>query len=620
MTLVRILNRPIKLRHRTHLPVLTPILSRSFHTDGKKGLKGNAKLGDNFFSKFMRQDRKFEEFYQSDVTKNPLFEKIDKNLLRTVSKEAYSEGYIDGGSRNGGGFPTKTIISMVVLGCIFYFAFTSIVGFFENALKGEDKDTDKDIDYMVENSEKKFLDVRGMDEILSEFHQVVDLLTNPEKYKEIGAKVPKGILLNGKPGTGKTLIAKAIAGEAGVPFLYAAGSQFDEMYVGVGAKRIRKLFEQARENAPCIVFIDEIDAVGGKRKTGGSTSDYSRMTINQLLQEMDGFKSNDDVIVIGATNLKAVLDPALLRPGRFDLVIDVPNPNKKGRKEILKHYFNRVKHNESINVERLASITGGLNGSQLENIVNQAAIKAVRDRHIEVDTSHLEYAFDKITMGPELLSMEQSADGMRKTAIHEGGHCLLAYLLNKDGVYDAKPRKATITRRGGALGHVSFQQDEKADEESQSLEHLRSHLIVGMGGRAAEAIFFGESKVHTGAYSDMQGALRIAKNIVCGASGHPDQVKGRMIDTEDSSEKTKEMVDRLIDHEIDLAYKRATEMLKENSKLHNILIDAMLKFKTLDLEEIDLVIKSRSLSAVERSRSEHERTRTKARKVQEETD
>lgn len=588
------------------------ISSRLFHKDPKEGKsygnEPNSTVQDKFFKQFMPKEKQFTKYYFDEVKGNPLYGRIEPSLLRSVSKESFYEGRMVASSNaatHGNMGKVISLLIFIALSVGMYYMFSQL---FVKGLNGE-LGQSEDKEYLVENSEKSFSDVRGMEEILSEFQQVVDLLTNGEKYREIGAKVPKGILLNGSPGTGKTLIAKAIAGEAKVPFLYAAGSQFDEMYVGVGAKRIRKLFEEARENAPCIVFIDEIDAVGGKRKTGGSTSDYSRMTINQLLQEMDGFRSNDDVIVIGATNLKSVLDPALLRPGRFDLIIEVPLPNKQGRKEILNHYFDKVKHNGSVNVESLASITGGLTGAQLENIVNQAAIKAVRDSDKVVDTSHLEYAFDKITMGPELLSMEQSPDGMRKTAIHEGGHCLIAHLLHKSGEYDAKPRKATITRRGGALGHVSFQQGDKADEESQSIQHLKSHLVVAMGGRAAESIFFGEEKVHTGAYSDMQQAYNIAKSIVCNSSGAASQIKGRLIEPSESSEKKKEEVDFLIDNEVDIAYKRAVQILNENSKIHNVLIDAMMKFKTLDMEEIELVIKNKSLSAIERRRTDLEKTR-----------
>jgi ATP-dependent metalloprotease len=448
-----------------------------------------------------------------------------------------------------------------------------------------------------------------MPEILDEFEQVVDLIRNKDRYAAMGAKLPGGVLLNGPPGTGKTLIAKAIAGEAGVPFLYASGSQFDEMYVGVGASRMRKLFKEAREQSPCIIFIDEIDAVAGKRNTSGEGSpSYARMTINQLLQEMDGLKENENIIVLAATNLKGVIDPALLRPGRFDLIIDVPTPDKKGREEILEHYFSKVKHDSTINIKRIADVTAGFTGASLANIVNQAAIKAVNEGHKKVDLSHLEFAFDKITMGPELKSMKQNLAGETKTAIHEGGHCLIAYLLHKNGEYALRPRKATVTRRGGALGHVSFMSDDKSDESSQSLQHLRAHLVVGMGGRAAEAIFHGETKVCTGAASDMQQAFKIAQSIVCQASAG-DQVKGRMIDLNSASETKKAEVDKLIDAEIDIAYKRAIYLLKKESKLHQMLIEAMIKFKTLDADEIELLLTKKSLKAVQLMREENEKIR-----------
>ena len=264
----------------------------------------------------------------------------------------------------------------------------------------------------------------------------------------------------------------------------------------------------------------------------------------------------------------------------------------------MEHYFAKVEHQPNIDIKRIAGISAGMTGASLANIVNQAAIKAVRMGHDKVDLSHLEFAFDKITMGPELKSMKQNNEGERKTAIHEGGHCLVAYLLFKSGEYDSQPRKATVTRRGGALGHVSFMNHEDSDESSQSLEHLRSHLAVAMGGRAAEAIFSGESNVCTGASSDMEQALKIAYNIVCGASAG-EQVKGRMIDMNSASESKKTEVDALIDAEIDMAYKRAFELLTTEADLHNILIDGMLQFKTLDAEEIDLLLTEKSLQSVQ---------------------
>lgn len=605
------LSRPLVTVHSRYFKQ-APSIGRSSSKSG--GEKGQSGVKDRFLAKFSYgHSKQFDSFFERDVRQSALYTKVEPTLLRAIAKESFTEGTM---ARGGGSSRATTValtaIWLLFFGVLFYFISDATKRISKSAKESGFFGEQDEEEYLVENSDKNFSDVRGMDEILEEFYQAVDLLTNNDKYADIGAKVPKGILLNGPPGTGKTLIAKAIAGEAGVPFLYAAGSQFDELYVGVGAKRIRKLFDQARNNAPCIIFIDEIDAVGGKRKSGGQSSDYSRMTINQLLQEMDGFKGNDGVLVVAATNLKDVLDPALLRPGRFDLCVDVPNPNKKGRKEILEHFFSKVKHNSAaISLDKIASITSGMTGAQLENIVNQAAIRAVRQRHDIVDLGHLEYAFDKITMGPELKSMDQNAEGMRKTAIHEGGHCLLAHLLYNQGEAEVRPRKATITRRGSALGHVSFQMKEDANEESESLLHLRAHLVVAMGGRAAEAIFFGEDKVHTGAMSDMQQALRIARTIVCSASGNPSQVKGRLIDanTDITSQKKKELVDDLIDLEIDQAYKRALVMLKENSKIHQSLIDAMLKYRTLDSDEIDLIMKSKGLSAIERRRKELESSR-----------
>lgn len=551
-------------------------------------------------------------WYQREV--GDRYKNVTPDDKINLAKEAYLSGQLTGQAGPTADMKKMLMDSLVrIIGWIFmggliYYMFVNMV-----EVGSIGPSNIKEHDYMVEDSNKSFKDVKGMPEILSEFEQVVDIIKNKEKYQAMGAELPRGVLLAGPPGTGKTLIAKAIAGEAGVPFLYAAGSQFDEMYVGVGAKRVRQLFEEARENSPCIIFLDEVDAVGGKRGNSPYDTSSSRMTINQLLQEMDGFKTDENVIVIGATNLKSVLDPALMRPGRFDITIDVPMPDKDGRQDILEHYFGKVKHDETVNVERIASITQGMSGAQLSNIVNQAAIKAVREGHKFIDLSHLEFAFDKITMGPELKSMKQNLEAERKTAIHEGGHCLLAYLLHKAGVYGNKPRKATVTRRGGALGHVSFMADSKKDESSESLEHLRSHLVVAMGGRAAEAIFAGEDKVCTGAMSDMQQAEQIARNIVCNASAG-DQVKGRRIDLEKSSQKKIEEVDKLIDVEIEAAYQKALNMLRADSKLHHLLIDAMMEYKTIDYDEIDLLMSTQSPSKLKKARDEAEKRRKTERK------
>jgi len=604
--------RPILSRHWLHIQrpaTSSVILSRSFHTDASSTDQSNKPFWDRG-SGSEHANAQFSKYFK-DLKHNEAYRNVDPLLVHALSKEAYLSGREDARGTGPPGWVAlfSPVLKWIVLLIVLYMIFDQTKKIGLNVFSSMEGDK-FDQEYLVETSTKDFSDVKGLPEILGEFEQVVDLIKNKDKYDGMGAKLPRGILLNGPPGTGKTLIAKAIAGEAGVPFLYASGSQFDEMYVGVGAKRMRKLFSEAREQSPCIIFIDEIDAVGGKRgnRGGGSEGSYARMTINQLLQEMDGLMENQNVIVIGATNLKNVIDPALLRPGRFDLTIDVPHPSKEGREEILNYYFSKVKHTKAIDVSKIAAVTTGSSGAQLANIVNQAAIRAVRQGHKEVDLSHLQYAYDKITMGPELLSMKQNADGERKTAIHEGGHCLLAYLLNKEGVYDNKPRKMTVVRRGGALGHVSFISDESSDENSQSLQSLRSHLVVGMGGRAAEAIFAGEEKVCTGASSDMNQALKIAQQIIMSASAG-DQVKGRMIDLQTSSEKKKEEVDRLIDTEIDIAYKKAKSMLENESERHNLLIDAMLKFKTLDYEEIDLLLSKKSLEALQNHREENEKKR-----------
>merc|ERR1712131_519838 len=363
--------KPILSRNWLHIQrpsTSRVILSRSFHTDGSSSDQSNKPFWDRG-SGSAHANAQFSKYFK-DLKNNEAYRNVDPLLVHALSKEAYLSGREDARG-NGPSFLVQMfaqVAKWVVIVGLLYLLFDQVkkIGFnFFSNMEGDKFEQE----YLVETSTKDFSDVKGLPEILGEFEQVVDLIKNKDKYDGMGAKLPRGILLNGPPGTGKTLIAKAIAGEAGVPFLYVAGSQFDDKYVGVGAKRVRKLFEAARENAPTIIFIDEIDAVAGKRNFGGNSSDFGRMTINQLLQEMDGFKSQSDVFVIGATNLKDSLDPALLRPGRFDLTIDVPMPNKKGRKEILTHYFSKIRHEAAIDIEKLASITAGFNGSQLENIV-----------------------------------------------------------------------------------------------------------------------------------------------------------------------------------------------------------------------------------------------------------
>uniref|UniRef100_A0A4W4ERS6 ATP-dependent zinc metalloprotease YME1L1 n=1 Tax=Electrophorus electricus TaxID=8005 RepID=A0A4W4ERS6_ELEEL len=352
-----------------------------------------------------------------------------------------------------------------------------------------------------------FEHVKGVEEAKNELQEVVEFLRNPQKFTALGGKLPKGILLVGPPGTGKTLLARAVAGEADVPFYYASGSEFDEMFVGVGASRIRNLFREAKANAPCVIFIDELDSVGGKR-IESPMHPYSRQTINQLLAEMDGFKPNEGVIIIGATNFPEALDNALIRPGRFDMQVTVPRPDVKGRTEILKWYLKKIKVDPDVQAEIIARGTVGFSGAELENLVNQAALKAAVDGKDLVTMKELEFAKDKILMGPERRSAEIDNKNKMITAYHESGHAIIAYYTK-----DAMPiNKATIMPRGPTLGHVSMLPEN--DRWSETRSQLLAQMDVSMGGRVAEELIFGHENITTGASSDFDSATKIAKMMV----------------------------------------------------------------------------------------------------------
>uniref|UniRef100_A0A671MY81 ATP-dependent zinc metalloprotease YME1L1-like n=1 Tax=Sinocyclocheilus anshuiensis TaxID=1608454 RepID=A0A671MY81_9TELE len=352
-----------------------------------------------------------------------------------------------------------------------------------------------------------FEHVKGVEEAKNELQDVVEFLRNPQKFTVLGGKLPKGILLVGPPGTGKTLLARAVAGEADVPFYYASGSEFDEMFVGVGASRIRNLFKEAKANAPCVIFIDELDSVGGKR-IESPMHPYSRQTINQLLAEMDGFKPNEGVIVIGATNFAEALDNALVRPGRFDMQVTVPRPDVKGRTEILEWYLKKIQVDSAVNAEIIARGTVGFSGAELENLVNQAALKAAADGKDLVTMKELEFAKDKILMGPKRRSVEIDKRNKMITAYHESGHAIVAY-----NTKDAMPiNKATIMPRGPSLGHVSLLPEN--DRWSETRAQLLAQMDVSMGGRVAEELVFGNDHITTGASSDFDGATKIAQMMV----------------------------------------------------------------------------------------------------------
>uniref|UniRef100_A0AAQ4R470 ATP-dependent zinc metalloprotease YME1L1 n=1 Tax=Gasterosteus aculeatus aculeatus TaxID=481459 RepID=A0AAQ4R470_GASAC len=433
-----------------------------------------------------------------------------------------------------------------------------------------------------------FENVKGVEEAKNELQEVVDFLKNPQKFTVLGGKLPKGILLVGPPGTGKTLLARAVAGEADVPFYYASGSEFDEMFVGVGASRIRNLFKEAKANAPCVIFIDELDSVGGKR-IESPMHPYSRQTINQLLAEMDGFKPNEGVIVIGATNFAEALDSALVRPGRFDMQVTVPRPDVKGRTEILKLYLSKIKMDPAVDASIIARGTVGFTGAELENLVNQAALKAAMDEKEMVTMKDLEFAKDKIIMGPERKSVEIDKKNKTITAYHESGHAIVAYYTK-----DAMPiNKATIMPRGPSLGHVSLLPEN--DRWSETRAQLLAQMDVNMGGRVAEELIFGDEYITTGASSDFDGATKIAKMMVT-RFGMSDKL-GVMTygDVTKQSPETQAIIEQEIRVLLNDSYERARHILKTYSKEHKKLADALLAHETLDAKEIQMVLEGKSL-------------------------
>ncbi|PNJ17749.1 LOW QUALITY PROTEIN: YME1L1 isoform 1 [Pongo abelii] len=433
-----------------------------------------------------------------------------------------------------------------------------------------------------------FESVKGVEEAKQELQEVVEFLKNPQKFTILGGKLPKGILLVGPPGTGKTLLARAVAGEADVPFYYASGSEFDEMFVGVGASRIRNLFREAKANAPCVIFIDELDSVGGKR-IESPMHPYSRQTINQLLAEMDGFKTNEGVIIIGATNFPEALDNALIRPGRFDMQVTVPRPDVKGRTEILKWYLNKIKFDQSVDPEIIARGTVGFSGAELENLVNQAALKAAVDGKEMVTMKELEFSKDKILMGPERRSVEIDNKNKTITAYHESGHAIIAYYTK-----DAMPiNKATIMPRGPTLGHVSLLPEN--DRWNETRAQLLAQMDVSMGGRVAEELIFGTDHITTGASSDFDNATKIAKRMVTKFGMSEKLGVMTYSDTGKLSPETQSAIEQEIRILLRDSYERAKHILKTHAKEHKNLAEALLTYETLDAKEIQIVLEGKKL-------------------------
>jgi len=448
-----------------------------------------------------------------------------------------------------------------------------------------------------------FDDVAGIDEAKEELQEIVDFLRDPQKFQRLGGHIPKGALLVGPPGTGKTLLARAIAGEANVPFFTISGSDFVEMFVGVGASRVRDMFEQAKKNSPCIIFMDELDAVGRQRGAGlGGGNDEREQTLNQLLVEMDGFEPNEGIILISATNRPDVLDPALLRPGRFDRQVVVPNPDILGREQILQVHMRKVPLAPDVNPRTIARGTPGFSGADLANLVNEAALLAARKGKRLVSMQEFEEAKDKVMMGAERRSMVMTEDEKRLTAYHEGGHALVG--LNcpaSDPVH-----KATIIPRGRALGMVMRLPER--DEYSQTLEKMRDNLAIAMGGRVAEEIIFGKDKVTSGAANDIQAATKLAREMVTkyGLSENLGPVQygeneeevfvGHSVQRHQNvSEATAQEIDKEIRRFVEDAYERARSIITERLDELDTIANALMEYETLGGEEIKALLRGETI-------------------------
>jgi ATP-dependent metalloprotease len=435
------------------------------------------------------------------------------------------------------------------------------------------------------DAKTKFADVKGVDEAKSELEEIVAYLKDPERFTKLGGKLPKGVLLVGPPGTGKTMLARAIAGEAGVPFFYTSGSEFEEMFVGVGARRVRDLFAAAKKSSPCIVFIDEIDAIGGSRNP--KDQQYMKMTLNQLLVELDGFKPSEGVIVVAATNFPESLDKALVRPGRFDRHVVVPNPDVEGRRQILEAHFKGIKKSGNVDLRTIARGTPGFSGADLANLVNIAALRAASQGASYVDMNALEYAKDRILMGAERKSAVISEKNRKLTAYHEGGHALVA--LYTEGAHPV--HKATVVPRGVALGMV-MQLPESDDETSVTRRQLLAKLDVAMGGRAAEELIFGSADVTTGASSDLEHATRLARAMVTkyGMSDLVGQMAISYDDMSTLSSETRALVESEVKRLLTAAHNRAQSILKKHEKELHTLAKELVEKETLTGVQIQEIL------------------------------
>ncbi|XP_053621435.1 ATP-dependent zinc metalloprotease YME1L isoform X2 [Plodia interpunctella] len=507
-------------------------------------------------------------------------------------KIAFAEGYL-AGSHPDNARGTKAskylrvvqqLLTIVLFLAIFVSLMASVSGTVFRIQLGNQVEVDP------EDISVTFDDVKGADEAKQELQDVVEFLKSPEKFSLLGGKLPKGVLLVGPPGTGKTLLARAVAGEARVPFFHAAGPEFDEILVGQGARRVRDLFKAAKERAPCVIFIDEIDSVGAKR-TNSVLHPYANQTINQLLSEMDGFHQNEGVIVLGATNRRDDLDAALLRPGRFDVEVHVPTPDFGGRRDILQLYLARVAAHPAVDADELARATTGFTGADLESMVNQAALKAAIDGASTVTMKYLEDARDKVLMGPERRSRLPDEEANTITAYHEGGHAIVAYYTK-----DSHPlHKVTIIPRGPSLGHTAYIPAKERYHVTK--QQLLAMMDTMMGGRAAEELIFGNDKITSGASSDLKQATSIAEHMVR-EWGMSEKVGLRCMQSPPADALgpyTNELVDTEIKKILSESYERAKAILRTHAKEHKALAEALLKYETLDADDIRAIVNGEKL-------------------------